>query len=256
MEHFAQGSDTGRYKSVPFDTQNSAPSNSVTRNNPEHLVPRRSEERPEEVLGKIRDLLVGPHEKATESRFLEMINILEEQDTSHGKRIGTLGNGLLELNGVVQKMNTANRALEEQFGQNNLRVDQRLADLQKHVEQLLSAHSQEISAQVVNITESRIEGLKSTIASCQRDVGLLWSALEDHRKSTSAGIEAMNASSLAALEQRLVQARAEREDERSADIKLVADSLMDIGERLAALRARSFRVEFSGGTAQQPALTA
>jgi hypothetical protein len=178
-----------------------------------------SNERSEEVLNKLRDLLIGPTQKLADARYGEMVDILEEQDLSQQENFGALSSQIAELTAGMGKLKTALSELQDLYQRANTRHDQQMSELREHVERALNAH-----------TEAR------------RDLEELSNTVEEHKAATETGLEKLKANSQVALDQRLAQWRAEREDERVDDLKLVADSFLDIGQRLAALRATSYKV--------------
>jgi chromosome segregation ATPase len=178
-----------------------------------------SNERSEEVLNKLRDLLIGPTQKLADARYSEMVDILEEQDLSQQQNFGVLSSQIAELTAGIGKLKTALSELQDLYQRANTRHDQQLAELREHVERALHAH-----------------------ADARRDLEHLSNTVEEHKAATETGLEKLKTNSQVALDQRLAQWRAERDDERVDDLKLVADSFLDIGQRLAALRASSYKV--------------
>ena len=48
----------------------------------------------EQVLTQLRDLLVGPHQRLSEARFEELLDILDEQDTFNRGKFSEIEAGL------------------------------------------------------------------------------------------------------------------------------------------------------------------
>lgn len=203
---------------------------------------RFSTERSEEVLGKLRDILTGPQQKLAEARYGEMIDILEEQDISQQQNFGTLSSQITELASGVSKLKTAFTDLQALYDQANARHDQQMAELREHVERALSVHAAEMNTRIKALSDSTFDSMNTTLGAARRDLEQLSTAVEEHKTATATSLETLKTNSQMALDQRLAQWRAEREDERVDDLKAVASSFMDIGQRLAALRESSYKV--------------
>jgi hypothetical protein len=201
-----------------------------------------SNERSEEVLNKLRDLLMGPTQRLADARYSEMVDILEEQDLTQQQNFGALVSQITELATGVAKLKTAFGDLRDLYEKANARHDQQMAELREHVERALAAHAEEMNARFKTLSDATFENMNSSLAVARRDLEQLSNVVEEHKAAAETGLETLKANSQMALDQRLAQWRAEREDERIDDLKLVADSFLDIGQRLAALRANSFKV--------------
>ncbi len=201
-----------------------------------------SSERSEEVLSKLRDLLMGPTQKLADARYSEMVDILEEQDLSQQQNFGVLSSQITELASGVAKLKTAFGDLQGLYEKANARHDQQMAELRDHVERALAAHAEEMNARLKALSDTTFESMNNTLATARRDLEQISNAVEEHKAETATGLETLKSNSQRALDQRLAQWRAERDDERVDDLKAVADSFVDIGQRLAALRASSYKV--------------
>ena len=201
-----------------------------------------SSERSEEVLSKLRDLLMGPTQKLADARYSEMVDILEEQDLSQQQNFGVLSSQISELTSGFAKLKTAFSDLQDLYEKANARHDQQMAELREHVERALTAHAQEMNARFDALSETTFETMNNSLANARRDLEQISNTVEEHKAATATDLQALKNDSQMALDQRLAQWRAERDDERVDDLKLVADSFLDIGQRLAALRASSYKV--------------
>ncbi len=203
---------------------------------------RMTTEHAEEVLSKLRDLLMGPTQKVAEARYGEMIDILEEQDQAQQQNFTMLTSQIAELASGVSKLKSAFTELQNLYDKSNARHDQQMAELREHVERALSAHAEDMNTRFTALSETTFQTLNTTLTSARRDLEQLSATVEDHKAATTKGLETLKTSSLTQMDQRLAQWRAEREDERVDDLKAVANSFLDIGQRLAALRQNSYTV--------------
>jgi DNA repair exonuclease SbcCD ATPase subunit len=203
---------------------------------------RMTPERSEEVLSKLRDLLTGPQQQLAEARYGEMVDILEEQDLSQQQNFNVLSSQIGELATGIAKLKDAFSDLQTLYDKANTRHDQQMTELRAHVERALAAHADEMNTRFTTLSETTLQNINATLDACRRDLDQLSTAVDVHKAATVQGLETLKTKSMTALDQRLAQWRAEREDERVDDLKAVADSFTDIGQRLAALRLNSYTI--------------
>jgi polyhydroxyalkanoate synthesis regulator phasin len=203
---------------------------------------RMTPERSEEVLSKLRDLLTGPQQKLAEARYGEMVDILEEQDLTQQQNFNVLSSQISELATGISKLKEAFGELQAFYDKANTRHDMQMTELRAHVERALAAHAEEMNGRLTALSESTLQTMNLALADTRRDIEQVSTNIEDHKVSTAKGLETLKTTSMTAIDQRLAQWRAEREDERVDDLKAVADSFVDIGQRLAALRLNSYTI--------------
>jgi polyhydroxyalkanoate synthesis regulator phasin len=203
---------------------------------------RMTNERAEEVLSSLRELLTGPQRKLAEARYSEMVDILEEQDQAQQQNFSQLSGQISELTSGISKLQEAFTDLQQFYDKAHARHDQQLADLRAHVERAMAAQAEEMNMRFNALSETALRSMNESLNACRRDLERLTAVVESNKQTTVQGLELLKSNSMTAIDQRIAQWRAEREDERVEDLKAVADSFSDIGQRLAALRLNSYTI--------------
>lgn len=203
---------------------------------------RMTNERAEEVLSSLRELLTGPQRKLAEARYSEMVDILEEQDQAQQQNFSQLSGQISELTSGISKLQDAFTDLQQFYDKAHARHDQQLADLRAHVERAMAAQAEEMNMRFNALSETALRSMNESLNACRRDLERLTAVVESNKQTTVQGLELLKSNSMTAIDQRIAQWRAEREDERVEDLKAVADSFSDIGQRLAALRLNSYTI--------------
>lgn len=190
----------------------------------------------ENLMGQLRDIIVGPQSRLNEARFEEMLDILEEQKLSGDNRLDQLKLSLAE---AVDHLVQMEGRLEEQNGE--------ISELRKALEQQAQAMHEEqtvLLPELRNGFEKRLSVLSEVLekrtvdfeTSVRGDLVQLSSSLSRHfSDQDKKWVEERN-STLLTLEQRIAQWRAELADERREDMDQLGSSMVDLGRRILALQ--------------------
>jgi X-X-X-Leu-X-X-Gly heptad repeat protein len=171
-----------------------------------------------------------------------MVDILEEQDQAQQQNFSQLSGQISELTSGISKLQDAFTDLQQFYDKAHARHDQQLADLRAHVERAMAAQAEEMNMRFNALSETALRSMNESLNACRRDLERLTAVVESNKQTTVQGLELLKSNSMTAIDQRIAQWRAEREDERVEDLKAVADSFSDIGQRLAALRLNSYTI--------------
>lgn len=169
----------------------------------------------DQLVSQLRQMFTAPHERLCEARFDEMLDILGEQKAATDDELESLGRRVLSLGTRLEEDHT-----------------------------LLSEVFSEALAKAKDELETKIDGVADRLRSAVEDMNQkLRASLHELSTSFTAHVVEDEARRdedrshvMSALEQRIAQWRAEIDDTRRDDMQEVATSMMDIGQRLMALR--------------------
>ncbi len=190
----------------------------------------------EALITQLREILVGPHQRLSEARFEELLDILEEQDEfNRGK--------FVEIEAGLDDVASEATDLREKYDliSNRIEVLAQQAEAEKTAtraafEDAVSKLRNEFDFKVKILTETLQDTLKETETDTQRALRELTANVKLTQQESRSLFEKAQTSSLNSLEQRIAQWRAEIEDERAEDMEKVAASLVDIGQKLFTTR--------------------
>ncbi len=200
----------------------------------------RAEHQPvEEMLLQLREIIVGPYERLSEARFEEMLDIMSEQQDENDDRFQAIETD-------VGDMKVASARMEKLFTTFDLKVDDLSYKVDEKSREMHEAYGKAIS-ELKSDFSLKMEMIAGTLQQCLKDLELetrkelleLSSTLMAHVTDEDKRLEKERDNSTHILDQRIAQWRAEIEDDRKQDMDNVASSLMEIGQRMLALRKGS-----------------
>lgn len=190
----------------------------------------------EQMLAQLREIIVGPTERVSEARLDEMLDILGDLKGTHDRQIGTINSRVETIAGKAEHLNNGLNNLNNMLGT----LEVRLSDNSKHLREVFieavdQSHN-DLEKQIQAVPVMMRSALAELEAKLRRSLGELSSALSTHIVDDEVARKQDRDLSMSSLEQRIAQWRAEIDDSRRDDMHEVATSMMDIGQRLMALR--------------------
>ena len=182
---------------------------------------RQSVEEPvplDQLVSQLRQMFTAPHERLCEARFDEMLDILGEQKAATDGELDSLGRRVLSLG---TRLEEDHQILSELFSEALAKTK---GELEEKIDMVADRLRSAIDEQNHRLRESLHELSMSFTTHIVE---------EETRRDEDRGHV------MSALEQRIAQWRAEINDTRRYDMQEVATSMMDIGQRLMALRQLS-----------------
>lgn len=186
----------------------------------------------EQVLTQLRDLLVGPHQRLSEARFEELLDILDEQDTFNRGKFAEIEAGLDDVSAETADLRAKYDTLANRIDTLVQQAEAEKAATRLAFEEAVGKLRDEFDVKVKILSSTLRESLQETDDEMQRAVRELSSTLQTTRNESRVLFEKAQSASLDSPEQRIAQWRAEIEDERAEDMEKVAASLVDIGQKL------------------------
>ncbi|MEO6607223.1 MAG: hypothetical protein ABIN69_01990 [Aestuariivirga sp.] len=169
----------------------------------------------EQLVHKLRQMFTGPHERLCEARFDEMLDILDEQKSVTDDNLESLAQRISKLN---LRMDADHTHFNEFFSD---ALAKSRAELEQKIESMGGA------------LRTALDELDHSLRGRLRDMS---KTLTAHVGDTETRRAQDRQDTLTALEQRIAQWRAESDDQRRGDLEVVANSMVDIGQRLMVLR--------------------
>jgi hypothetical protein len=190
----------------------------------------------EEMLLQLREIIVGPYERLSEARFEEMLDIMSEQQDENENRFRAIETDVGEIK-------VASARMEKLFSTFDLKVDDLAFKVDEKTREVHEAYGKAIH-ELKSDFALKMEMIAGTLQQCLKDLELetrkelleLSSTLMAHVSEEDKRMEKERDDSARILDQRIAQWRAEMEDDRREDMDNVATSLMEIGQRMMALR--------------------
>ncbi len=190
----------------------------------------------EAVLSQLRDLLVGPHQRLSEARFEELLDILDEQDTFNRGKFAEIEAGLDDVSAEASDLREKFDGLSTRIETLVQQAEAEKAATRLAFEEAVTKLRDEFDVKVKILSSTLRESLQDTEEETQRAIRELSSSVQTSRAESRNLFEKAQTASLDSLEQRIAQWRAEIEDERAEDMEKVAASLVDIGQKLLNTR--------------------
>jgi uncharacterized protein YdiU (UPF0061 family) len=190
----------------------------------------------EAVLTQLRDLLVGPHQRLSEARFEELLDILDEQDTFNRGKFAEIEAGLDDVSAEAADLRGKYDTLSNRIEVLVQQAEAEKAATRLAFEEAVAKLRDEFDVKVKILSATLCESLQDTEEDTQRALRELTSSVHTSRAESRTLFEKAQTASLDSLEQRIAQWRAEIEDERAEDMEKVAASLVDIGQKLLGSR--------------------
>ena len=186
----------------------------------------------EAVLTQLRELLIGPHQRLSEARFEELLDILDEQDTFNRGKFAEIESGLDDVGAETADLRGKFDVLSERIDTLMQQAEAEKAATRLAFEEAVVKLRDEFDVKVKILTSTLRESLQETEDDTQRAIRELSASVQTSRTESRSLFEKAQTASLDSLEQRIAQWRAEIEDERAEDMEKVAASLVDIGHKL------------------------
>lgn len=190
----------------------------------------------EAVLTQLRDLLVGPHQRLSEARFEELLDILDEQDTFNRGKFAEIEAGLDDVAAETSDLRTKYDTLTTRIDSLVQQAEAEKAATRLAFEEAVAKLRDEFDVKVKILSSTLRESLQETEEETQRAIREVSATVLTSRAESRSLFEKAQTASLDSLEQRIAQWRAEIEDERAEDMEKVAASLVDIGQKLLGSR--------------------
>lgn len=169
----------------------------------------------DQMVLQLRQMFTAPHERLCEARFDEVLDILDEQKSATEDELDSIGRRIITLN---TRLDNDHNLLSEVFGD-------ALTKSRSELEVKLDALSTSLRKSMGELEQRLKDGLQDVTRS-----------LAQHVSDNDAKRKVDREGTLMTLEQRIAQWRAEIDDTRRDDMQEVASSMVDIGQRLMALR--------------------
>lgn len=193
----------------------------------------------ESFLNQLREMVAGPFQRVSEARFVEVLEIVADQDDYAKGKISAIEARLAEL--ANESSLTRTRTVEIIDMIESLVT--KIARDKEQSEHAFSASLRQLRDEFESRASSISDGLEKTFKQSETDMRRAVIGLSDRVQANHGEtlhlIEQASASSAKSLEARIAQWRAEIDDYRRQDMGEVASSLMEIGNRLLSQRAPS-----------------
>lgn len=190
----------------------------------------------EALISQLREILVGPHQRLSEARFEELLDILEEQDDFNRGKFTEIEAGLDDVASEAADLRDKYDHLTSKIETLTAQAEAEKAATRQAFEDAVGKLRTEFDFKVKILTETLKDSLAETESETQRNLRELTASVKQTQQESRSLFEKAQTSSLDSLEQRIAQWRAEIEDERAEDMEKVAASLVDIGQKLLTTR--------------------
>ncbi|MBG1231352.1 hypothetical protein [Aestuariivirga litoralis] len=187
-------------------------------------------------MGQLRDIILGPQVRLNEARFEEMLDILEEQKLGNERRLDFVEQHLADSTQHVTRITSVLEGQDEELSFLKQKFDGQMQTLRDEQRQLVQELRDDFGKSIDEIRESlnkRMQGTEIDLRSEMLELsGTFVRVVEQNEERW----DKERTHSLATLEQRIAQWRAELDDTRRSDMENLAASMMDVGRRLMILQ--------------------
>jgi hypothetical protein len=190
----------------------------------------------ERMLTQLREIIVGPHQRLCEARFEEMIDILSEQQGANESRFEVIESDIDEIKASTNRMEKLFDVFDTRMDKLSDTVDEKNREVHVAYGQAISELRSDFELKMQMIADTMQECLKELELDTRREIVELSSTLVAHVSTEETRWEKERGNSMLTLEQRIAQWRAEIEDDRKQDMDEMATSLMELGQKMIALR--------------------
>ncbi len=190
----------------------------------------------ERMLGQLREIIVGPHQRLCEARFEEMIDILAEQKGDSDDRFSSIESDIDDIRLSTSRVEKLFGAFDLRFDELSDKVDDETRAVHEAYEESIGQLRSDFGVRMQMISDTLRECIKELEIDTRRGLLDLSGTFVAHVAEEDRKWERERENSLNTLEQRIAQWRAEVDDDRKQDMDDVAASLVDIGQRMMALR--------------------
>jgi len=188
------------------------------------------------LMRQLRDIIVGPQTRLNEVRFEELLDILEEQKDEAEDHFDAVEKHLKDTTDKAMRLSGLLDGQDAEIGLLKQKLDQQV--------QAIREEQVEVLAELRVGFQQRLEILSDVLEKRVQEIELgmrgeyaeLSSAFMKHISEEDKRWDTERDNSLATLEQRIAQWRAELDDERRHDMEQLGNSMMEMGRRLMALQ--------------------
>ncbi len=195
----------------------------------------------ESLMGQLRDIIMGPQVRLNEAQFDEMLDILEEQKVGNDQRLDFVEQHLGEATEHVTHITSVLEAQDEEISFVKRKLDEQVQALRDEQRELFKELRADIGKSMDELTETLKKRMQGIEVDLRGELLELSGSFVRHVDQDDKRWEDERGHSLATLEQRIAQWRAELDDTRRGDMQNLATSMMDIGRRLMALQGTEIR---------------
>lgn len=192
----------------------------------------------EKLVAQLREIIVGPHQRLCEARFAEVLDIMSEQKDEADTRFATIETDISQMKASASRMEALFKTFDFRFEALSDKVDDETHVLQEAYSEAVEKLRGDFELRMQIISDTLQRAIKDLETDMRHGLLDLSGSFVAHIADEDKKFEKERERSLTTLEQRIAQWRAEVEDDRREDMQDVAASLVDIGQRLMALRQR------------------
>jgi hypothetical protein len=192
----------------------------------------------EKMVAQLRDIILGPHQKLCEARFAEMLDIMAEQRDESEDRFTAIEEDIGQMKSSAARMETLFKTFDFRFEVLSDKIDDEAHVLQEAYTEAVGKLRGDFEQRMLIISDTLQHALKDLETDMRHGLLDLSGSFVAHMADEDKKWEKERERSLTTLEQRIAQWRAEVDDDRRQDMDDVAASLVDIGQRLMAMRGK------------------
>ena len=190
----------------------------------------------ETMLGQLREIIIGPHERLCEARFEEMLDILSEQQDANEVRFVGIEDELAVVKAASTRMEKLFNTFDLKIEDLEFKVDDKAREVHEAYGKAITELKGDFSIKLEMIANTLKDCLKDLELDTRKELLELSSTLMAHVTGEEKRWDSQRDETSRILEQRIAQWRAEIEDDRKQDMDQVAVSLVEMGQRMLALR--------------------
>jgi F0F1-type ATP synthase membrane subunit b/b' len=225
----------GNSKGFPF--QSGTADNKASDRTASRVREASVEEAPlDQLMLQLRKIVAGPTERVFEARMEEMLDILDEQIETVDFRMDKITGRVEDVANVTEGFAKGMRLFDGRLAAMSEEMSQGSRKLEEAFSLQLAKSHDDLEDKIVSMGDMLRSAMHDLETKVRANLDEMSHTLSDHIVSDETRIERDRENVLSSVEQRIAQWRAEIEDMRSTDREEVASSIMDIGQRLLALR--------------------
>jgi hypothetical protein len=186
----------------------------------------------EQLMRQLCDIIMGPQAKMTESRFLETLNILEEQKKTTERRMDKVDRHLAEAADKATIMTLNIEGHDEDIRAIRQRIDSELQVMRDEQKSVMAEMRQGLDLRSRTFFDELTKRSQEFEMIIRSEVAKLSNALAVHVAEEDKRWAEERQTSAEILDQMITELRSERENNRRHDMEQLAGSMMDMGRRL------------------------
>ena len=196
-----------------------------------------SEEIPlEELVRNLRSAFVGNYERITEARFEEVVDIISDQKGSTDDRFTSLLTSVNYLKEQHLEFDQSVGTLNERFTELSNRISAEIKSVLQYCHDVALQTRQEGEFMTQTAVGDFGNSLRDLSSKTRESLETLSNNLAMHTAEDENKWEQQKTYAHSIVEQRISQWRAEIADERIGDMNHIANSMVEIGQRLMSVR--------------------